>query len=146
MSEVIVYKCMSAFRYAAFSGWNWTVVHGHSSVWFVFAGMNTVIALGCRPKKKCFQKRKRSPPWVSFSKKGIQTWLSFGASCLLFIFLFNYLFNTGSNLPKVCLPLPFLYIWAWNKSLFVLALSPLHDPVCIFICLIMCSVKPSQTQ
>lgn len=63
---------MSAFRYAAFSGWNWTVVHGHSSVWFVFAGMNTVIALGCRPKKNASKKEKDLHLGSASVKKGFK--------------------------------------------------------------------------
>lgn len=62
------YMSMSAFMYATFSGLNWTMVCEHWSVWFVCAGVNTIIALGCGPEKK----EKRIPSQFNGSGKVIQ--------------------------------------------------------------------------
>lgn len=67
--------CLSAFIYATFSGLNWTMVCEHWSMWFVCAGVNTIIALGCGPEKRknnASQKEKRIPSQFNGSDKVIQ--------------------------------------------------------------------------
>lgn len=86
--ERVNWKSMSAFTYRAFSGLNYTVVGEQPSMWFVCAGVNTVIALGCGPEQK---KRISTPPRFKCNENGIRPWLFFFflSHCLLFKLSFN---------------------------------------------------------
>lgn len=72
---------MSALRHAVFSGFNFTLVCELSSMWFVCAGVNTVIAFGSR-----------TIPQFNISGKVIQHYLELVV--YLHILSFKYLFIT----------------------------------------------------